>query len=415
MSEENKMTPEMMVKSFEAKIAEKTNGLAKASEIDGLKSDFEALKTSIEGKENEKVVAELQTKFVDIESTIEGLKEIAKNNDPIKKKSLKDLLKEKGESIAKMIKSKSGVVELALKAIQTPSDIQPVNAYSEMLNDETVFKPVRETRIIDLFRRTKVSTEYVKYREENTVTRDAKVVVACATSTHNTKKTWITRTVQIAKIREMVDVCIDMMDDYSFVSSEIKQLVSSSVKLTEDREILLGTGNILSIDEISSEFDPANVLAPFADAFTSATLAELTASMKAQIYTFGQERAWSANTILMNYNDWIKFMHTKNADGDYLLPNFLMSGAGELNGMKVVTSPIVAPNTLYVFDSSKGQILDRMSPNIEMSYENQDNFEHEVVTIKAVERLQFHVSNIERDAFMKCSDINTALNAITKP
>ena len=408
---DNELTPQEVVAQFEAKIAEKTNGLAKASEIDALKAEFLTLKTSIEGKNNETIVAEMQTKFVDLESAIAGLKEKAKDA-PVAKKSLFDLIKEKGQNIVDMIKSKSGMVELALKAVQNPSDITSGTDYAQFLNG-TVEQPVRATRIIDLFRRTPVSTEYVKYREVETVTRDGKVVIACATSTHNTKKTWITRTVQIAKIRDFVDVCIDMMDDYAFVEAEIKQLVNQSIKLTEDYEILLGTGSILSIDTIASEFDPANILAPYTGAFTSATLAELTGAMKAQIYTFGQEQSWDADTILMNYNDWVKFMHTKNLDGDYLLPNFMVTGVAVLNGMRVVTSPIVAPNTLYVFDSSKGQILDRMASTIEMAYENNDNFEHEVVTIKAVERLQFHVSIIERDAFMKCSDIATALGAIT--
>tara|TARA_R110000772_G_scaffold9622_6_gene31544 strand:+ start:2926 stop:4164 length:1239 start_codon:yes stop_codon:yes gene_type:complete len=411
MANENEMTPQEVVAQFEAKIAEKTNGLAKASEIDGLKSEFEALKTSIEGKNNETVVAEMQTKFVDLESAIAGLKENAKDA-PVAKKSLVDLIKEKADGIKNMIKSKTGMIEIALKAQQNPSDITLGSDYAQMF-EGTVRKPVRATRIIDLFRRTPVSTEYVKYREEDTVTRDGKVVIACATSTHNTKKTWITRTVQIAKIRDFVDVCIDMMDDYAFVTSEIEQLVSESIKLTEDYELLLGVGSILSIDFISSEFDPANVLAPYTGAFQSATLAELTGAMKAQIYTFGAQNSWDADTILMNYNDWIKFMHQKNANGDYLLPNFMITGNAVLNGMQVVTSPIVAPNTLYVFDSSKGQILDRMGATVEMAYENNDNFEHEVVTIKAVERLQFHVPTIQRDAFMKCSDIATALGLIT--
>jgi HK97 family phage major capsid protein len=206
-----------------------------------------------------------------------------------------------------------------------------------------------------------------------------------------------------------------MMDDYDFVTAEIEQLVNESIKLTEDYEILLGAGSILSIDTIASEFNAANVLAPYTAAFASPTLAELTGAMKAQIYTFGAENAWEADTILMNYNDWVKFMHEKNAEGDYLLPNFVSNGSGVLNGMRVVTSPIVAANTLYVFDSSKGQILERQGAQVEMSYENQDNFEHEVVTVKAVERIQFHVPTVERDAFMKCSDIAAALTAITKP
>jgi hypothetical protein len=74
---------------------------------------------------------------------------------------------------------------------------------------------------------------------------------------------------------------------------------------------------------------------------------------------------------------------------------------------------LVAPNELYVFDSTRGVILERQGVDVTMSYENNDNFEHEVVTIKAVERIQFHVATIEQNAFMKCDDIATALTDLT--
>ena len=83
--------------------------------------------------------------------------------------------------------------------------------------------------------------------------------------------------------------------------------------------------------------------------------------------------------------------------------------------MQIVTSPLVAPNTLYVFDSTKAQILDRQQMTVEFAYENRENFETETVTVKAVERLQFHVPIIERDAFMKCTDISAAITAIANP
>jgi len=407
--EEKEFTPQEVIEKFETKINEATKGLVSSEDMESLKSELAGIKELAESDNT----VELKSKFVELESAVAGLKESAKNA-PAKKKSLVDLIKEKAEKISDVVKSGKGKVEIALKAQQNPSDIGDRDDYATFLPG-TINKPVRATRIIDLFRRVSVSTEYVKYREQNVVTRDAKVVVACATSTSDTKTTWVNRTVQIQKIRDFVDICIDMIDDYSFVASEVEQLVNESVKLKEEAEILLGTGNILSIDGIASEFDPANVLAPFSNAFQSATLAELTAAMKAQIYTFGQENAWDADTIVMNYNDFVKFMHQKNSEGDYLLPNFVMAGDGILNGMKIVTSPLVTANTLYVFDSTKGEILDRQGATLELSYENNDNFEHEIVTMKVVERLQFHVAQINQDAFMKCTDIATALTAITAP
>ena len=405
--ENEKLTPQEVISKFESKIDEATKGLVSNNDMNELRTELSGLKELAE-KDN---TLELKSKLVELESAVSGLKESSKNA-PAKRKSLVELIKEKADKITDVVKSGKGKVEISLKAQQDPSDIGTRDDYATIL-DGTIKKPVRATRIIDLFRRVNVSTEYIKYREQNTVTRDAKVVTACATSTSTTKTTWVNRTVQIQKIRDFVDICIDMIDDYSFVASEVEQLVNESVKLKEESEILLGSGNILSINAIASEFDPANVLAPFTSAFQSATLAELTASMKAQIFTFGAENSWDADTIVMNYNDFVKFMHQKNSQNDYLLPNFVMQGDGVLNGMKIITSPLVTANTLYVFDSSKGEILDRQGATLEMSYENNDNFEHEIVTLKVVERLQFHVANINQNAFMKCTNISTALTALT--
>lgn len=403
----NELTPNEVVKKFEDKINEKTDGLVSKSEIELLKSELEAIKNIAE-KDN---TIELKEKFIELEATLKGLKENAKVNKT-KVVTLTETLRAKGQEINDVIKTGKGKVSLNVKASINPSDIDQGSDYATFLPD-TVEKPKRAPRISDLFKRTAVDSEYIKYREQDTVTRDGKVVRSCATSTSDTKLTWKNRTVQIAKIRDFVDVCIDMMDDYSFVSAQVEQLVRDSVKLKEDYEILLGTGEIKGIDDISSTFNASNTLAPFNSSFQSPTIAELTASMKAQIYVFGQENSWDADTIVMCYSDFVKFMHQKNSEGDYLLPNFVMQGSAVLNGMNVITSPIVAPNSLYVFDSTKGEILDRQGPTLEISYENSTNFEHEIVTLKVVERVQFHVANIHKDAFMKCEDIASALADLT--
>lgn len=404
-------------------VYKKTEELEKltATELDQYKAEMKAhedalLKTTI----TDAVKSELETAKTDLKEFLGNeianqLLDANKESEEIKDNVVK-ALKDNDEKIKSFLASKSGTLSITVKASQGASDIADRTNYALHL-DGTGRKPFRKFTILDLFRRTPVSKEYVKYREENTVTRDAKVVVACATSTHNTKKTWVERTVQITKIRDFVDVCVDMMDDYDFVGAEIKQLVEQSLKSKEESEILAGTGtastDILSIDTIASEFDPANVLAPYDGAFQAPTIGDLTAAMKAQIVTFGQENAWMPDTIIMNYNDKIKYLHAKATDNTYVFPNFVFGTTDKMNDMKVVTSPLVAPNTLYVIDSTRGQILDRQAMTVEMSYENDVNFETETVTIKAVERLQFHVPIIERDAFMKCTDIAQAITDIT--
>lgn len=361
-----------------------------------------------------------------------AVKQINESNKPMnddQKKTLRSLIEANSETFKKIKANKENaslVKELASKvamdvtkasggSVEVASDIGDRD-YLGTIEPGITHKPVRRTKIIDLFRRKPVNSEYLHYWEEDVVTRDAKFVIACATSTHTTKKTWAKRTVELAKIRDMVDVCIDMLEDYAFVESELKQLVDESIMLLAEYELLLGefaaATDMESIDSIASEFNASNVLADFSGKFSLPTIGDLTAAMKGQIFEFGQQAAWEADTIVMNYTDMIVYLHAKDANGVYLFPNFVLGATDMINGMKVITSPIVAQNTLYVFDSTKGSILDRKKLSITASYENDTNFENELVTFKGVARLQFYVKNINKDAFMKCSDISTALAAI---
>lgn len=373
---------------------------------DAKPTDYEALK-----EEHVSLMAEVKAmkEVGNNKSTQKTLKEYIVENSEVLK-TLKTSLKSNNKASAKHV---SFSVQ---KGTQGATDIGSRD-YLGTIEAGIEKQPIQNTSILNLFRRKPVSTEYLHFWEENVVTRDAKFVVACATSTHNTKKTWQKRTVELAKIRDIVDICIDMLDDYSFVESEIRELVNESIRLKADYELLLGAAalstDMLSIDSIASEFNHANPLAVYTAKFQVPTLGDLTAAMKAQIYTFGKERAWTADTVVMNYNDMITYLHAKDANNNYLFPNFVFGATDVINGMRIVTSPIVSANTLYVFDSTKGSILDRKMLTVNSYFENNDNAEHELVTFVGVERLQFHVRNINRDAFMKCSNVTTALGQIT--
>ena len=378
----------------------------------------EGLKATIEGASTSKEVKEISNKMDLIAQDFEAMKE---SNKASASKGLIEYVKENSDTL-KAIKngSRTANFDVTVKATEVASDIGSRDVYATLLPGTGV-KPVRATRVLDLFKRKAVSTEYIKYREEDVVTRDAKFVVACATSTHLTKKSYVIRTVELAKIRDIMDACIDMLDDYAWVESELKALVNESIKLKAEFELLLGSGSnatdMLSINTISSEFNPANALGNFSTAsgtpFQDANLEQLVDAMGAQISIFGQENSWMATTVVMNFRDFVNYRNLKDSDGNKLV-HTLSDSMPTIAGMNVVTSPIVSANTLFVFDASQGEILDRQSITLKTSFENNDNIEHETVTFVGVERLQFHVPIIKRDAFMKCSDVATAITAITK-
>lgn len=405
--------------TYETYVAEKNTHEANLRKQEIETAIADAQKNNASKEELEKLTNKNAEIVKEIERLSLELKKAGENAQPKASEGLRKYIQENSEvfKAIKANKNNAKGLDITIKATQGATDITGRDDYATLIPG-TVRKPVRQTRILDLFRRKSVSTEFIKYREENVVTRDAKFVVACATSTHNTKKTWIMRTVELAKIRDIVDVCIDMLDDYDFVESELRQLIEESVKLKADYELLLGTSanptDMLSIDSISSEFNPANTLAPFTDAFQDANLEQLVDAMSAQITVFGQENSWMADTVLMNFRDFVKYRNLKDKDGNRLIRT-LNDNVATIAGLTVVTSPIVPANELYVFDSRQGEILDRQSITVKTSFENRDNIEHETVTMVAVERLQFHVPLINRDAFMKCSDIATAIAAIVEP
>ena len=66
-------------------------------------------------------------------------------------------------------------------------------------------------------------------------------------------------------------------------------------------------------------------------------------------------------------------------------------------------------------DSTKGTVVSRRGTTVEFGFENNDNFEKELVTVKAYERLNFLVRNVDANAFMHVPSIAAGITAITKP
>jgi HK97 family phage major capsid protein len=261
--------------------------------------------------------------------------------------------------------------------------------------------------------------------DQNIIVRDAKNVAGCATSTHDTMINWKERKISVEKIRDFTHICLDMMDDFDFVEGEVRKLIETSVQLKKDDQLLNGDGeapNLNSIKLAASTFDAANATEGgsinFTESISKANIFDLIVVASAQIAVFGKDNAFMANTILINTVERYKNMMIKNDRGDYLIPPFVVRTANKewtIDDMTVRTNPNILANTMYIFDSTKGTIYRRRGLTVEMSYENSTNFEHEVVTIKAYERLNLLIRNIDKNAFMFIADINAAITAITKP
>ena len=196
-------------------------------------------------------------------------------------------------------------------------------------------------------------------------------------------------------------------------------LIQDSVLFKLDQQILLGDGlseNLNGIDSYASEFDASNADAPIGATIPDANLVDLLGAMQTQIEILGQENSYMPNIAVVNKMDWFKLVNSyKDGDNNYM--NYRMTtvnGVPMINGMTVVTSPVVAAGTCYVFDSTKGQLLVNQSFETSIAFQNDTDWESDLVALKASVRANLLVETPNVNAFMKCSDIATAITAITK-
>jgi len=386
---------------YDGQIEELKNNAPDSEEIKTLKAELDA------------AIKDLNLHSIQIKAALEEAKGETEKPD-----TLKELFESKREAIAK----RKGTVsmEIALKATQGYGDITLGEDFAQMRQSITDI-PVRMPRFRSLFPVTPLSTEFYKYPEQETVVRDAQNVAICSPVTSNTKETIIVRTISTVVVKDMIEFCIDFVEDYPFMRSRIDRLLNESLALRIDQQVLLGTGTgneMFSIDSYSSEFSAVNPVADVSACIQAANYIDLIAAMQTQIIELGQQNSYDPNTVILNKVDWFKFVESlKDLDNNYLDTRVArdVNGNPTVNGMQVVWSPLVPQNTLYVLDSMKGEMLDRRQVTIDMAFENRDNFESELVTMKGRARLNLLVDVNNQNAFMKCSDVATAITAITKP
>jgi len=385
--------------------------------------------------ENEEAIKALESSLGDLVN-----KAVKKNQDAILAigKALKDLtekglsvgsipagtlkvLQDKNDQIKAFKASMSGTLEIAIKASHGAVDIDSGTDFATMLAGVGQI-PTRRVFMKDIFGVVQTDTEYIKYVDQETKVRDAKNVAACAASTHNSKLTWKVYTIQQKKVRDFTHVCIDMLEDYDFVSSEIDNLIRTDVALRVDEQILLGTGVTTQLDGVASVASTFNAALAGAD-YSAATgdpiqapnVGDLICVAGAQISFLGANNKWVANVALINPKTAKLYKLTKDKNDQYLLPSWI-SPNGEVNvdGIRFIENPLVPENEAYVMDSNYGKIYQKKAATVEMSFENRENFENEMVTVKGYERLNLLIRNVDANAFMHIPDVAAAIVAITK-
>ena len=120
-----------------------------------------------------------------------------------------------------------GSLSMIVKATQTYGDIDSGEDFAQFKPGITDI-PVRTTIFKSLFNTIPLSTETLKYTEQDTVVRNAQNVAKCAEVTSTTKETLIVRTIETKVIQDTLDFCRMFIADFAFMQSRINKLLNDS-------------------------------------------------------------------------------------------------------------------------------------------------------------------------------------------
>lgn len=425
MTPEEKIKHDELIATIEAK-----QKLASEAAVKAFKESPEfsnLVKEAAKAETGEQLTA-VKAKFDELSVSVDSRLEQAKSSGA-KGKTLKAQLEaQKTKFDALKSDRKAFSMELEAKATQTSTNIDGRDNYFEWHEGGRIGHiPVRQVFMRNLFRNATTGREYVKYIDQETVVRDAKNVALCGATTSNTTQTWKVYDLKVDKVRDFTTLCIDMLDDYEFVESETRLLLNQSLELKIDNDLLLGDGispNLYSVDYYASTFSAtnANPEADYTASVAFANIIDLFSIAGAQIRTFGANNAFKPNVIVMNPRDMQLMKLLKDDMKNYIKTPMLrtslfqdVNGYYYIDGMLLVENSLVPANEAYIFDSTKGTVYARPNKGLEFAYENRENFEMELVTVKGYERLNLLVRNVDGNAFMHIADIAQAIFDISQP
>jgi len=278
---------------------QKNAELVKSIEVKADKSEIETLTKSLESlKEINLKQGEEITKLSKIET------EKPKGFDA----EIIEVLKSNIDKI-KSIKSTKGRLELELKGVSRANVVD--NTIGDRLPGVGQ-KPYRMVVMESLFGTGTTSSQQLYYTDQVNVDRNADNIAECAAYPNTSDIDWIEKSCKIEKIGDTIKVCIEALEDFEFVASEIRNLLMTSVDIKVDSQLLNGNGTspqIKGLTQIASTFAAGS----YALSIQTPNLYDLISVVGCQIAELGQGM-YMPNYVLLNPKDacLLKLQKTTN-------------------------------------------------------------------------------------------------------
>jgi len=388
MSTETKTVAELAaeVKAAHEKALNEVKGIAEGAVADAKKGLDLSESIKVKADEALSTMHELKSQLTELEQ------KIARKPGPDTKDELKTLgeVVVENENVKSRLlgdgASKRGQVQVTVdtKAILSATGTWGATASisnSLVVADRQapVAMPMRQMTVRDLVAPGETSSNAIEYAVQTARTNNAAVVAENTTKPYS-NYTWNLVNFPVRTIAHLVKASRQILDDAPALRSIIDAEMRYGLSLAEEAELLYGDGtgaHVLGIVPQATAYSAAF-------AVTGETAIDRIRLAMLQ----GVLALYPMTGTVLNPTDWTKIEMLKDGMGRYLIGDPQGTVAPRLWGLPVVASIAMNAGTFLTGAFKYGaQIFDRMAIEVLISTENADDFEKNMISIRAEERL----------------------------
>lgn len=222
------------------------------------------------------------------------------------------------------------------------------------------------------------------------------------------------KTSNAKKVAVAIKVSTEMLDDISYMESEIRMKLEKRVRLKADEKVFNGD------DTNPDEFDG---IIRYASAFVAGSLAAtvvtpnnsdaIRAAVAQIVVSSDTDRSFAPNYVFMHPYDVAGMDLQKGSDGHYVLPPFSSADGRRVYGLQIVESTRIPAGYVLVGDFTKSHVREYKNFEISVGFEN-DDFRKNLVTMLGEMRLHHYISANEAVGFVY-DQLSVIKTAIEKP
>jgi HK97 family phage major capsid protein len=385
------------------KIGEQLERISASVKEEGTRLMKETEKHGAANLETKKLVDDLLLKqgtmaktLIDLEQKLEAKKQGDSDDE-----SLHGVLAKHWPGVAKDFLenrsfSKSNRIDISRKALTNTGTTGAALNYPGMMAMPTPLSPLmRRLTVRDLLAQGRISKSVLFYMRESGYTNNA-APVSEGSLKPKSELTFELITEPVRTIAHLFDISLQMLDDVDFIESYIETRGRYGLKLVEEAQLLTGSGTGQNLEGIYTAATAYSQ--PSGVTINAATETDID---KLRLALLQVELANAfATGIVLHPTDWASIELIKTTENAYLFVNPQNATTPRLWGRDVVSTQAMTQTKFLVGDfMAHAQIFDRQDANVAISFENKDNFERNMATIRIEERLALAIYRPE--AFVK--------------